>query len=37
MVNHEEVDSLLGINSAMDVHGVEVEVNVASFNVQLDD
>lgn len=36
MVNHEEVDSLLGINSAMNVHGVEVEWNVATFNVQLD-
>ena len=37
MVNHKEVDSCLGTNGAMNVHGVEVEWNVATFNVQLDD
>jgi len=38
VVNHEEVDSCLGTDGAMNVHGVEVEVewNVATFNVQLD-
>ena len=36
MVDHEEVDSVLGRDGAMDVHGVEVRWNVATFNVQLD-
>ena len=36
VVNHEEVDSCLGTDGAVDVHGVELEWNVATFNVQLD-
>ena len=36
MVDHEEIDSCLGADGAMNVHDVEVEWNVATFNVQLD-
>jgi hypothetical protein len=37
VVNHKEIDSCLGTNGAMNVHDVEVELNVATFNVQLDE
>ncbi len=37
MVDHEEIDGGLGADGAMNVHDVEVEWNVATFNVQLDE
>ena len=35
-VDHEVIRGLLGCNGVEDVHGVVVEWNVATFNVQLD-